>query len=467
MPISTVKELLKQKEKYDEDYYDKGISTVSDEEYDTLVDYLTTLNVLPKSSTDKIPAKPGKAQLPVPMWSLNKCKEIRKPYKNCILMDKLDGVSCLLSKNVAYTRGDGIFGTDVTCVIPQKLFSLFNQEKYAVRGELIVSRETYQKFSDTYSNSRTMVASFVSRLAFSEDIQFIAYELISLDTDDLPPSAQLFLLEEAGFKVVYHEGPFQSVDQEKLTTFLETRREQSEFYIDGIVVAQETKRCARKLTRNPTYAFAFKKNLPGIRTEVTDIVWKSGKSGACTPCVLIKPVVIDGSTIRKVSGHNLNYLTENRIGIGAIIEIIKSGNIIPHISKVVSGTDSIPEPKGVEDSEKEISVAKLLHFGKTLKIAGLGESMARKMVSEFNMDPYSISKCTVDWEKFLQSGGKNHQKLYSSLKSVMQTVTPEEILLAVGFYGVGIGKIKIRKIFKDSPEKGTGFYNEVIAAWNN
>lgn len=417
----------KLKLKCDKYYYEKGTQLIPDEEYDQLEMLCKDLNLGDYS------APKGKIKLPVPMWSLDKKRKIQK-INNCLISDKLDGISCLIYKGRAYTRGNGVYGSDITNVF--KNIPLID-EKYSVRGELVVKKHN---LDPKFSNTRTMAASIVSKQEISDKLDFVAYELISMtESIDLKPTEQMEKLKELGFSVVYY---LYFSECDFLDKFLEERQEKSEYNIDGIVISfNEQPRSAKNLTGNPKYSFAFKKNIFGIETTVTDIQWNLSKSGKYTPVILVDPIIIDGTTIKRVTGHNLNYLQTKGIGINSTVEVIKSGNIIPFISRVLITSEkyNIPEDYdciGKDDSR--ILVNKLLFFTKTLKIKDLGPKKAEELISL----GVSLDKIIKEGPKVLTS---LNEKIKYSFFSQIKLASPEEILTAVAFFGENIGLQNIRK----------------------
>lgn len=413
--------------KCDKTYYEQGKQLIPDEEYDKLEMLCKDLNV------GEYSAPKGKIKLPVPMWSLDKNRKIQT-IKNCLISDKLDGISCLIFKGKAYTRGNGIYGSDITNIfknIPEV------DEKYAVRGELVVKK---QNLDPKFSNTRTMAASIVSKQEVSEKLEFIAYELISMtEPVDLKPTEQMIKLKELGFNVVFH---LYLSKCDSLEIILEERQKKSEYNIDGIVVSfNDQPRSAKNLTGNPKYSFAFKKNIIGIETKVIDIQWNLSKTGKYIPIIIVKPIIIDGTTVKRVTGHNLNYLQTKGIGINSTVEVIKSGHIIPFISEVLTTSDKWNIPSDYDcigKNDTRILTNKLLFFSKTLKIKGFGPKKAEEFVS-LNI---TLDKIIKEGPKVLSS---LNEKIRESFLTQIRSASPEEILTAVGFFGENIGLQNIRK----------------------
>ena len=99
--------------------------------------------------------------------------------------------------------------------------------------------------------------------------------------------------------------------------------------------------------KNPDHAFAFKMVLSDqvAEAKVVHIEWNPSKDGYLKPRVQIEPVELGGVTITYATGKNASFIEKNKIGIGAIIELVRSGDVIPDIKKVVvPAKKSLPCP---------------------------------------------------------------------------------------------------------------------------
>lgn len=454
--MSSIKDMKILKQKCDTLYYDEGKSCISDHDYDLLENLIKNTSGL----NQKIPAKPGKVNLPIPMWSLNKRREIseKESYTDCILMDKLDGVSCLLYDGKAYTRGNGKIGSDITSLFP----SIFNIKNYAIRGELVVAKKN---LTSKFANTRTMACSIVAKMIPSNKLDFLAYELISLnDEADEPIETQMEILKDHEIPTVYYEKR-DTCTNIKLRRFLDRRYKTSKYVIDGIVVNLNMKRNAKNLVNNPSYAFAFKKDFKGVPTTVTDIIWSVGKTGVYSPVVVFDPVEISGSVIKRVSGHNLKFLIRDGVGIGSVVEVIKSGQVIPHICKVIKTSNVFNIPKDCDEDGKllsnkddRIELKKLLFFTKSLKIIGVGPSKARELISKSINAHDIVTKGDVVFNK---QNGKINEKILQSVREKLTSCTDVELLASLSFFGNGVGFKKICKMDISSNDQ----VKNLIAKW--
>ena len=88
---------------------------------------------------------------------------------------------------------------------------------------------------------------------------------------------------------------------------------------------------------NPEHAFAFKMVLSDqiAEVKVTDVIWTPSKDGFLKPRVQVEPVILGGVTIEYATGFNAKYIVDNNIGVGAVIKLVRSGDVIPHILAVI------------------------------------------------------------------------------------------------------------------------------------
>ena len=112
-------------------------------------------------------------------------------------------------------------------------------------------------------------------------------------------------------------------------------RENYDYDIDGIIVADDKK--YPRTSKNPKHAFAFKTVLDDqiVESKVVDVIWSPSKDGYLKPKVQIQPVKLGGAVIQYATLHNAEFVIKNKIGLGALVQIIRSGDVIPKVEKVI------------------------------------------------------------------------------------------------------------------------------------
>ena len=347
-------------------YYNSktGSSLISDEIYDILEDELRDRNpdhpLFKKVGAP--PKKVGKVRLPVFMPSLDKIKpggDIEKwttkypgPY---VVSNKMDGVSLLAvgkEKWHFYTRGDGVYGQDISHLTP---FLKLPKSKpgIVVRCEMEIKNKGFEKIFKNESNPRNSVAGLINRkdidLAKLKMVHIIGYELIK---PILKPSAQFKKLKSMGFKIPVYT-TINNINDGYLAKTLENRKTKTGFAIDGLVVTQD--KVHKRTKTNPPYSIAFKSFIGediGVAT-VEKVLWEVSKYGLLKPRIKIKTIKLSGVKITYVSGYNARFIIDNKIGPNAILQIIRSGDVIPKVIKVLKPSKpQLPERKYIWNENK-------------------------------------------------------------------------------------------------------------------
>lgn len=459
-------------------YYSSSNELLSDPSFDILKDYFETQypnNPFLQQIGADIQG-PNKVKLPVHMGSMDK-KKIEKDINNWIqkyptevvISDKLDGISFLLvinkGKQTLLTRGNGSEGKDISKLISHlRLPNVDDKLDIIIRGEMLVSRDNFLKVKDKFSNGRSFIAGLSNfkeltkdRIQYLQLVDLVCYELIK---PNLQTSKQLEYLNKLGYHVVNHS-ILPEVKYGLLQNVLVSRKEKSKYDIDGIIVTSNQIN-PRVKTGNPKYSFAFKMDLEFAVTKVVRVEWNASKHGKLKPLVILEPVVLCGTNNGKATGNNADFIEKNKIGPGAIVKIIKGGEIIPKIEEVIKGTK--PQFPEVEyqwnATHKEIvlldmetdstKIKKIINFFKTIEIDGLGPGIIKKFY-ENGYD--TIDKiCLLTEEKLLLLEGIKQTmatKIVSNIKKVLIKPIPlEKIVAGTCLLGDGLGEKILKKIFQ-------------------
>ncbi len=478
--------LHKMKIYLDDQYYNTGNNSgLDDYQYDILKEALEARDpgyVVPVGAR----IREGENRVKLPFWlgSMSKFKPDNAPEiakwldrntsSQYMVEDKLDGVSCLAlfqgGKIKLYTRGDGVVGADISALaqyfssIPKKL-----REDLVVRGELIMEKNIFnKKYSSSYANPRNLVAGRTGAKVIKEgltDNTFVAYEIVGVGVMP-PPSKQLDRLDKMGFTTVRRRIiPTLTIDI-LIETLLDFQQS-SPYDIDGIIVQPDIP-YERNTTGNPDYAFAFKMRLDGNLTEtnVIQVHWNVSKWGYLKPRIEIEPVQLSGVTITYTTGFNAAYIVANDVGPGAKIEITRSGDVIPYITKVLKGAPGGPEmpdiPYKWNDTEVDIMI---LEFGPTMCIKlissffskmgvkFLGEKTILKLY-ESGLDTLLkiISAPQSRIEQVPGMGDRGAERIYTNIHSHMKDMDMPLVLGASGVFGFGLGTRRVTLLFDSIPD---------------
>lgn len=472
----------------DDIYYNTGKSSgLTDEQYDMLKETLLVRDpdyVVPVGS--KIRDSENKKELPFWLGSMDKIKSddsrkfaswvLKNKSDKYILEDKLDGVSCLITiknkKIKLYTRGDGIFGSDISFLtqyfdtIPKNITEDIN-----VRGELIIQKKIFdKKYTEKYANPRNMVSGLLSGKTIRDglkDINFIAYEIVG-DGHMKKPTDQLKYLKNLGFTTVRNKIiSYSELTVDNLIQTLIEFKKTSPYEIDGIIVQSDLP-YERNISGNPDYAFAFKmldtKNI--IQAEVIGVDWNVSKWGQLKPRVEIKPVLIGGVTITWATGFNAKYIKDNSIGTGAIIEITRSGDVIPYILRVIKQAPEADLPDNItynwnetgvdiytDDFCDEMCIKLIANFFSKLGIKHVAEQNVKKIYeSGYNSILKILSASQKDFEKIDGFGTRLAERTYDNIHNGMKNLSLENVLGSSSVFGFGMGRKKMNILFLDFPD---------------
>lgn len=466
-------------------YYNTGHAIISDEEFDALKDRLAKLN--PKHPFLKQVGAPivrgvsNKAELPYWMGSLDKIRDDPKALLKWkakypgryVISDKLDGISALVVGKKMFTRGDGHVGQDISHITTMiRGFPSGIGEDIAVRGELIIRRSNWSAISHMGANARNMVSGFVNAKhpdpVVGTNVEFVAYEL--LHPKRAAPSDGLAELAKLGFIVAHHEVVGDGdCTIESLSDMLMRRRADSPYDIDGIVVMHDAVHRTVK-GKNPSYGFAFKSIVTHDEAEVTvtKVSWNASKDGYLKPLVHFDPTTIAGVTISKATGFNAQFIESNVIGPGARIAIIRSGDVIPHITRILhpasSGIPSFPVDTKYEwnathvdivvaeaEADDDVRIKQMVHFCKTLDVPYVAERTLRRMFEAgINTIPKLLATRLDDLMNIDGFKEKSAERIISGL-SLIKTTPCAKLMVASNIFGRGLGMKKIEGILDAYP----------------
>jgi NAD-dependent DNA ligase len=429
-------------------------------------------------SMDKI--KPGKEQ--IEKWSVK--------YPGVyVISEKLDGMSCLLvyeqktSEMKLYSRGDGSVGQDITGLLKYIKCAKLNIKAseldsgiLALRGELIITKDKFdEKYKDIKNDPRSMVAGLMNakNVDASElkDLDLVIYEII--EPAKITPSAQFEMIESLGFKTPRNEIlKVKTLKEDDLMTMLQKWKKESKYEIDGLIITQDRPQ-ERNTDGNPDYSRAFKMDLDEQRgvSEVEEILWEVSRHGKIIPRIKIKPLKIGGITIQKATAFNAKYIVDNKLGPGAVVNIIRSGDVIPYIESVVK-----PAPKGAslpedikykwhsggydiyiddEDNESdEIEIKKLSYFMSTLEADGIsGSTIKRYYEAGFKTIKSILNMTMEDLLKLPNTQTKLATKQLLVLEHIKTNEYALDLLMAAsGAFGLGMGSRKVKLVIDTYPD---------------
>lgn len=475
--LSVLKDLLTEKvyKQICDEAYTSGKPVISDYEYDYLFGNNATAMILPVGQV---------VALPIWMGSLNKVKTPKdfnlwlKKIKNTtdyvVISPKMDGVSALMSADHMYSRGSGNIGSSLDRLLPfvKKNYNnpLDAKRNDYIRGELIIDKTSFNdKYASTFKNARNFIAGQISKINIStdvlRDISFVPYEWIDSSFMNKYPSEQLQYMygnpdniTSSGF--IWLKLSVEELSYEYLNDLLNSWSLSVPYDIDGLVIVPNLRYYSIE-SGNPALNIAFKKETSQEESavvKVLKVVWSISKWGAYKPVVYVEPVLLDGSTISKVTGHNAKTILERQIGPGAVIKIVRSGKVIPYIVDVLTPSNKVSIPEGIwkgTDIYKKTSsntkinaqqqIKGLTELFQKIGLKNINVKTIEKLYYECNLKTFFaiINATPQSISKAYPLGEKKNKNIIEELAKVKQNPIQAHVLVsASGVLGQGIGEQK-------------------------
>ncbi|MBO7200227.1 MAG: NAD-dependent DNA ligase LigA [Bacteroidales bacterium] len=532
-----IAELSETIDRYNYEYYMNDNSMISDYDFDQLLNELIALEKeypeysLPSSPTRRVGGEVNKTFRQVahryPMLSLSNTYSIEeiidfdtrtrkllnnKPFSyTCEL--KYDGVAVGLSyKNgimvQAVTRGNGKEGDDITDnvrtirTIPLKLKGNYPDD-FEVRGEIIYPYEAFNEFNaireengeEPFANPRNAASGSLklqdSKEVAKRKLDFCFYFLMG---DNLPSDTQynrLMMAKEWGFKIADSTRKCNNIDEiQAYINHWDNHRKELPYAIDGIVIKVNEVELWDELgmtAKSPRWAIAYKFKAERVSTYLSSIDFQVGRTGIITPVANLEPVWLGGTTVRRATLNNADFIKNMDIRIGDHVFVEKGGEIIPKIVGVdiekrplnavpleyittcpVCGTPLVRNEGEAghycpnEDGCTPQQIGKLEHFvsRKAMNIDTIGSErltmLFEKGLVRTPADLYVLSREQLIG---LESAGENKKKTSIQEKGadniiaaleLSKQVPFERVLYALGIRYVGeVGAKKLARYFKN------------------
>lgn len=326
--------------------YRAGIQAITDQQYDLYISLLRDINHLHPYLNQVEPevlAEAKTVELPQRMLSTEKAyskEEIEKWLKRILkaaqeinvpegeielrVTPKLDGYAAFDDGTTLYTRGDGYRGQDISRAFDRGLKIAGNGNRGLGPGEIVIKKSYFDNvLSDIFENSRNIQAAIIAEKKVDENVQraiddgacvFYPFALIENKTAHFSEII-------ANFEAIV-EAMWSAVD----------------FDIDGVIL--ETTHTALKehmgaTRKNHRWQIAFKVNEDSAEVEVLNIIPQTSRTGRISPVAELVPTKLSGATISRVTVHHYNMVKTNGVGPGAVVQLVRSGLVIPKIEQVI------------------------------------------------------------------------------------------------------------------------------------
>ena len=492
---------------------------IADVEYDALFDQLQSLEQAnPETQREDSPTQrvgaPALSEFAkvihvLPMLSLDKsnsAQDIDDWVKRCsgrlpgeaqisyTCEPKIDGVAVALTYEngvlvQAATRGDGQVGENIFAnvrtigAIPLTLIGEGFPNKFEVRGEIYIALDDFNKFNQRavekggkpLINPRNGAAGSLrqldSKITASRPLTMFCYSLGWTEGDWVPES-QMQVLESLkgwGFRI----NPLVKVvaDSKGCMDYIQNILEQRSslgYEIDGVVVKVNSLKQQSLLgavTRKPRWAIAYKYLAEEATTQLLNVEFQVGRTGAITPVARLAPVFVGGVTVTNATLHNMDEIARLGLHVGDRVMIRRAGDVIPQVASVIlsqrpNDASAIELPTQCPSCNSSIIrlddevVARcsanrnycpaqrkeyLRHFASRLAfdIDGLGDKIIEQLVAEdlvkSSADLFKLNTAQIsDLERMGEKSAKN---LLQALENAKRTTLPRFI------YSLGIREV--------------------------
>ena len=377
--IAALSEALEQ---HNYNYYILAKPTISDYEFDMMLEELARLEreypefLLPTSPTQRVGGGITKefqsVQHRYPMLSLSNSysKEDIEEFINRIKKSvegevefccelKFDGLSISLQYENgvlvrAVTRGDGVQGDDVTTnvktirTVPLKLHGDF-PPFFEMRGEIVMPFESFDRLNeqrieqgdDLFANPRNAAAGTLklqdSKEVARRRLDNYCYYMMMDDLEDRYQThyESLMAARQWGLNISNYMALCKTID--KIFEFIDywdVKRHELPFAIDGIVLKvnrYDQQQVLGFTAKSPKWAIAYKFKAEEVETELQSVDFQVGRHGTITPVANLAPVLLAGTTVKRATLNNEDFIKQFDLHYGDTVTVVKGGEIIPKI----------------------------------------------------------------------------------------------------------------------------------------
>jgi DNA ligase (NAD+) len=256
---------------------------------------------------------------------------------------KLDGFAGFDDGNFFYTRGDGRKGQDISRLFTRGLSVFKDSGRGQGPGEIVVKKSYFtQHLANDFEHPRNFQASLIKE-------------------KELEVKTQKSIDEKAALFVPFKQLPNWLGTIESLladfTNIIDSMLNVVDFDVDGVVlettddVLKTYLGASRKFHK---WQIAFKKNKEKAQVKVLSITPQVGRTGKITPVAELEPTQLSGATIMRATAHNYGFVKNQKLGIDSVIELTRSGEVIPKIIKVLKPAEKVVMPEKCPSCETDL-----------------------------------------------------------------------------------------------------------------
>jgi DNA ligase (NAD+) len=487
-----ISDRVQQLQSYNAAYF-KGKTIVSDKEYETLVEELRRWDSSnPFLQTLKKTTVTGSSvRHKVPMLSTEKAytQDSLQRFVDRVLKEaqsigvtkpqfrvtpKLDGMAGKDENGILASRGDGRTGTDITHIFDRGVVAKGGRNLGT--GEIVMVKSYFEaNFSNEFEHPRNMVTGCVN----SDEVNASTQKALDAGMLHFVPYTTLANWKGSGEQLV--------ATIQEITINLSSK---VDYPLDGMVAEALDDRIKDKMgatNHHNRWQIAIKTKGETATTTVEDIGWQTGRTGVITPVLRVKPTKVSGATISNITAHHAGLVKDKKLGIGAEIKIIRSGEVIPKLeevltpAKVVAIPSKCPSCNTATSWENDFLLCtnhdncpaqaqtRLLYFFKTISTAkGFGPSTIETVTQHKHTTLKAIFALTKSDFTGMDFGDKQSENLVQAMETAKNTpIEDARFLASFGIKHLGIGEsrrllqhhsfLKLHSLSSEDLQKIDGF----------
>ncbi|MGJ0321986.1 NAD-dependent DNA ligase LigA [Aliarcobacter cryaerophilus] len=381
----------------------------------------------------------------------------------------------------AITRGDGEIGEDVTqnaMTIQSIPLEIAEKSLIEIRGEVVIKKSDFEAINierlknnePTFANPRNAAAGSLRQLDSSitskRKLFFNAWGVGQNSLNFEKTSQMMDYIFSLGFVKTPMQTLVKNIDDiKKLYENMIKKRDTFPMLLDGMVIKIDDITTQQDLgftQKFPRWSCAYKFPAVEKTTKLKDIILQVGRTGVVTPVAIVEPVLIEGANVERATLHNFDEIQRLDLKIGDEIIIIRSGDVIPKITKVLKdrrdgNEKEILKPTICPDCSSELLIEdimikcqnldcpsrvvnSIIYFASKncLNIDGLGDKIVELLVNEKKifdiLDLYSLK-----YEDLENLEGFKEKKINNLLNAIENSKNSElyRVLTALGIEHIG------------------------------
>ena len=369
---------------------------------------------------------------------------------------KLDGMAGKDENNTLVSRGNGREGTDISHAFTIGVQPIGGRNQGV--GELVAIQSYFEEnCAHIFTHPRNMVVGCISSDTVNEESK----KALEAGAIHFMPYIHLDAWEGSAAEIL-----------EQMETITQNLAKKVDYPLDGMVAEitnSKLKTILGATSHHNRWQIAIKTKGETAQTTINEIGWQTGKTGKITPVLRVEPTEVSGAIISNITAHNAGMVKTKKLGVGAKIEIIRSGEVIPKLERVISPAKEVIIPNNCPACGSAIiwendfilcqnkkncpaqQETALRHFFKTLGTAdGFGPRSLEILVAKGHIsipDIFALKK-----EDFFEMdfGEKQSENLEEALQTAIDTPTEDaRFLCAFGINDLGLGSC--RRVLKYHP----------------